>query len=50
MRIIALTDRKVVLVKSGQLNEFNLKTKLPVKTNLHCYSGDFEIQVLRPRS
>ena len=45
---LTLTNRGIVLVKSGGVNELNLKTKLPVKTELHCHSGEFEIQVVRP--
>lgn len=45
---LMLTDRGVVRVKSGGTqNQINLKTKVPVKTELHCHSGEFEIRVLR---
>jgi len=44
-----LTKRGIVRVESGQVNELNLRTKPPVKTELHCQSGEFEIQVVRPQ-
>jgi hypothetical protein len=35
-------------VTSGkQSADLDLRTKLPVKTELHCHSGEFEIEAAR---
>jgi hypothetical protein len=44
-----VNERGMLRVKTGPVDKLNLKTRPPVKTELHCHSGEFEIQVVRPQ-